>query len=207
MEPNSLPCTTRFAKEVFMRLISISCAFTGALIIVGLTSNGTWQSHSFAMGVAHPFLGLDHFLVMIAVGLWAVIVGGRAVWALPLTFLATMLAGFAAASAGLDLPLIEPIISSSMIVLGLLVALAVRAPIWLGSVITALFAFFHGHAHGTEAAAASLTSYAVGFTFSTATLHAIGIGLGVFAASSMRQVALRAMGGVMALIGIVLIVI
>jgi len=190
-----------------MRSISISSAFTGALIIAGLNATGVWQSHSFAMGVAHPLLGVDHILVMIAVGLWAVLVGGRAVWALPLTFLATMLAGFAAASAGLDLQLVEPVVSSSMIVLGLLVALAVKAPIWLGALITALFAFFHGHAHGTEAVTASLIWYAVGFTFSTATLHAIGIGLGIIAASSMRQVALRAMGGVMALIGIALIVI
>jgi urease accessory protein len=190
-----------------MRLISISCAFTGALIIAVLTANGVWQSHSFAMGVAHPLLGVDHILVMIAVGLWAVLVGGRAVLALPLTFLATMLAGFAAANAGLDIPLVEPVISSSIIALGLLVALAVRAPIWLGALITALFAFFHGHAHSTEAATASLMSYAAGFTFSTAILHAIGIGLGILAASSMRQVALRAVGGVMSLIGIILMMI
>src|SRR5215510_14544728 len=207
MEPNSLPCIIQFAKEVFMRLILISRVVTGALVIAGLNATGVWQNHSFEMGVAHPVLGVDHILVMIAVGLWAVLVGGRAVWTLPLTFLATMIAGFAAASAGLAIPLVEPVISSSIIALGLLVALAVKAPIWLGSLITALFAFFHGHAHGAEAAAASLTSYVVGFTFSTATLHAIGIGLGVFAASSMRQVALRAMGGVMALIGIALIVI
>jgi urease accessory protein len=190
-----------------MRFISIACAFTGAVIIAVLTANGVWQSHSFAMGVAHPLLGVDHILVMIAVGLWAVLVNGRAVWTLPLTFLGTMLAGFAAARAGFNLPLVEPVVSSSLIALGLLVALAVRAPIWLGALITAIFAFFHGHAHGTEAAAASLISYALGFTFSTATLHGIGIGFGIIAGSSMRQVALRAMGGVMALIGITLIVI
>src|SRR5215813_5906935 len=207
MEPNSLRFTTQFAKEVFMRSISIFCAFTGALIIAGLNATGVWQSHSFAIGLAHPILGVDHVLVMIAVGLWGVLVGGRAVWVLPLTFLATMVAGFGAASAGLNIPLVEPVISSSIISLGLLVALAAKAPIWLSALITAMFAFFHGHAHGSEAAAASLTSYALGFTFSTATLHGIGIGFGVLAASSIRQVALRAMGGVIALIGVALTVI
>jgi urease accessory protein len=207
MERNSLRFTTQFGKEVFMRLIPNCRALTGALIIAVVTANAVGQSHSFAMGVAHPLLGVDHILVMIAVGLWAVFVGGRAVWALPLTFLTTMLGGFAAASVGLDIPLVEPVISSSMIALGLLVALAVRAPLWLSVLITAMFAFFHGHAHGTEAAAASLISYALGFTFSTATLHGIGIGFGILAASSTRQVALRAMGGVVALIGIALIVI
>jgi urease accessory protein len=189
-----------------MRLNPISGSITGALVTFVFIATCITQSQSFAMGFAHPLLGADHILVMIAVGFWAVTVGGRAVWALPLTFLATTLAGFAAASLGLDLPLVEPVISSSIIVLGLLVALAVKAPIWLSALITALFAFFHGHAHGTEAAAANLVSYATGFTVATASLHAFGIALGVFAAGSIRQVALRAMGGVM-LIGIALIVI
>src|SRR5262245_26187849 len=136
-----------------MRSIPISCAVIGALIIAGLNATGVWQSHSFTIGVAHPLLGVDHILVMVAVGLWAVLVGGRAVWVLPLTFLATMLAGFAAASAGLNMPLVEPVISSSIIALWLLVALAAKTPIWLGALITSMFAFFHGHAHGTEAAA------------------------------------------------------
>src|SRR5262245_51767840 len=103
-----------------MRLISISSTITGALIIAVFIATGVSQSHPFAMGLAHPFLGVDHILVMIAVGLWAVLVGGRAVWALPLTFLATMLAGFAAATVGLEIPLVDPVISSSIIALGLL---------------------------------------------------------------------------------------
>ena len=190
-----------------MRSIFIRSAFVGALIIAALMQNGVWQSHSFTLGVAHPLLGVDHILVMIAVGLWAVLVGGRAIWVLPMTFLATMLAGFAAANVGLDIPLVEPVISSSIIAVGLLVALAVKAPVWLGAWITAVFAFFHGHAHGTEAAAVSLASYAIGFILATATLHAIGVGLGIFAAESIRQFALRTMGGIAALIGLALMVI
>lgn len=190
-----------------MRSIFIRSAFVGALIIAALMQNGVWQSHSFTLGVAHPLLGVDHILVMIAVGLWAVLVGGRAIWVLPMTFLATMLAGFAAANVGLDIPLVEPVISSSIIAVGLLVALAVKAPVWLGALITAVFAIFHGHAHGTEAAAVSLASYAIGFTLATATLHAIGVGLGIFAAESIRRFALRTMGGITALIGLALMVI
>src|SRR5215510_2887587 len=179
-----------------MRLITISGTIIGALIIAVVTANGVGQGHSFAMGVAHPLLGVDHILGMIAVGLWAVLVGGRAVWVLPVTFLVTMLAGFAAASVGVDIPLVEPVIASSIVVLGVLVALAVKAPVWLGALITASFAFFHGHAHGAEATAVSLASYAIGFTLATATLHAIGIGFGMFAAGSIRQVAIRTVGGI-----------
>ena len=181
--------------------------FTTALILTVLNQTGMWQSYSFVLGIVHPLLGIDHVLVMIAVGLWAVLVGGRALWVFPLTFLTTMLAGFAAASFGLDVPFVEPVILSSIVAVGLLVALAVKAPVWLGSVIIALIAFFHGHAHGTEAAAASLASYVIGFTLATALLHAIGIALGICAVGSIRQVALRAMGGLSALIGLALMVI
>lgn len=181
--------------------------FTTAFVLTVLNQAGMWQTWSFVLGVTHPLLGVDHILVMIAVGLWAVLVGGRAIWVFPLTFLATMLAGFAAASFGFDLRFVEPAIASSIVAVGLLVALAVKTPVWFGSVITALIAFFHGHAHGTEAAVASLASYAIGFTLATATLHAIGIALGICVVGSIRQVALRAMGGLTALIGLALMVI
>jgi urease accessory protein len=83
-----------------------------------------------------------------------------------------MLAGFAAATLGLRMPFVEPAIWSSVIVLGLFVALAAKAPVWLGATIVGLFAFFHGHAHGTEATAATLIPYAAGFTVATAGLYA-----------------------------------
>src|SRR5215475_5610420 len=127
----------------------LNCAlFTTALILIVLNQTGMWQSYSFVLGIAHPLLGIDHVLVMIAVGLWAVLVGGRALWVFPLTFLTTMLAGFASASFGLDVPFVEPIILSLIIAVGLVVALKVKAPVWLGSVMSVFNALFYGHAHG-----------------------------------------------------------
>ena len=140
------------------------------------------QIDSFLSGIAHPLSGADHGLAMTAVGLWAVLAGGRAIWIWPIAFVATMLAGFAAAISGLQLPLVELVMWSSLIVLGLLIAFAVQAPVWLGAAIVGLFAFFHGHAHGTEATAASLVLYAAGFALATAGLHAAGIGFGLLAA-------------------------
>jgi urease accessory protein len=122
-----------------------------------------------------------------------------------MAFTATMLGGFAAATLGLQMPLVEPAIWSSIIILGLLVALAAKAPVWLGAAIAGLFAFFHGHAHGTEAIAANLIPYAVGFAVATAGLHATGIGLGSFAERSIGMVAVRVMGGLAVLGGVALI--
>jgi urease accessory protein len=104
----------------------------------------------FVAGLAHPVSSADHILAMVAIGLWGVVAGGRAVWAWPVAFVAMVLTGFAAAILGLHLPLVQPAIASSIVVLGLLIAFTVRAPLWLGAVIAGLFAFFHGDAHGTE---------------------------------------------------------
>ena len=188
-----------------MRAILICLALTGVLVSPAFAHTGIGQVNSFASGIAHPLNGSDHILAMVAVGLWAAFAGGRAIWVWPITFVATMLAGFAAASVGLQVPFVESAIWSSIIVLGMLVTLGVRAPVWPGAAITGFFAFFHGHAHGTEVAAASLIPYAAGFALATAGLHAAGIGLGHFAELSPGRVILRAVGGLAVLGGVALI--
>jgi urease accessory protein len=131
---------------------------------------------------------------MTMVGLWSVFTGGRAVVVWPATFVAAMLGGFAAASSGLQIVFVEQAICWSVVLLGVLVALGVRAPVALGAVIVGLFAFFHGHAHGTEAAAARLVPYAAGFALATSALHAVGIGAGFLRAELGRK-ALAARSG------------
>jgi len=172
-----------------MRSISICLALTATLASPALAHTGVVQTDSFASGIAHPLSGADHILAMVAVGLWGVLAGGRAIWAWPAAFIAMMLAGFAAATFGLQMPFAEPAIWSSIIVLGLLAALAVKAPVWLGAAIAGLFALFHGHAHGVEAGAASLIPYAAGFSLSTGGLHAVGVALGVFARTAVGNIA------------------
>ena len=90
-----------------------------------------------------------------------------------------MAAGFAAALAGLPLPFVEPVILASVVVVGLLAALAVdlRAP--LAMALVGFFAFFHGHAHGGELGSAGALTFGLGFAASTALLHAAGMGLGL----------------------------
>jgi urease accessory protein len=189
-----------------MRLILICIALTGALVSPAFAHTGVGQTNSFASGIAHPLHGADHILVMITVGLWAVLAGGRAIWVWPIAFVGTMLTGFAAATFGLQMPFVEPAIVSSIIILGLLVALSIKAPVWLGATITGLFAFLHGHVHGTEATAVGLVPYAAGLALATAALHAAGMGLGLFAEVSIGKLALRTLGGLTLLGGIALIV-
>jgi urease accessory protein len=150
--------------------------------------------HSLADGIFHPLTGADHVLVMASVGLWGAMVGGRAIWAWPASFVAVMLAGFAAARLGWQISFAESAISASIVVLGLLAVLRVRAPVALGAVIVGLFAFFHGHVHGTETTGGSVISYAIGFALSTAVLHGAGIVLGLCLRHLGERTALSPLG-------------
>jgi urease accessory protein len=134
---------------------------------------------SFMAGVSHPLFGLDHILAMIAVGLWAALLGGRALWLIPSAFVGTMAIGFYAALAGAPLPLVEPVILASVVVIGLLAAVALRLPTGLAMVLVGFFAFFHGHAHGGELGGAGAVSFAMGFVVATAGLHLAGVGMGL----------------------------
>src|SRR3954452_20189490 len=90
-------------------------AFAGMTLALAVASSGSALAHtgmehafSFASGFAHPWTGLDHMLAMVAVGLWAGINGGRALWAWPAAFFGVMLAGGALGMAGVPVPLVEP---------------------------------------------------------------------------------------------------
>ncbi|MCW8130274.1 MAG: HupE/UreJ family protein [Planctomycetota bacterium] len=149
-----------------------------------------------AHGLAHPFSGLDHILAMVAVGLWAAQLGGRAVWAVPAAFVGMMVTGGALGMAGVPLPLVEAGILASVLVLGLLVAGAAKLPLYASLPLVAFFALFHGHAHGAElAAGASGWSYALGFVAATAALHAVGLGLGWALKRASAEGVVRVAGG------------
>jgi len=124
----------------------------------------------------HPLSGSDHLLAMVAVGLWAGRSGGSARWQLPLAFLTAMTLGWRAGAAGLVLPGLESGIAASVLALGLLLALRLELPRSLQAALTAVFALLHGNAHGVELAAVAPIG-ALGFLFSTALLHGVGLGI------------------------------
>jgi urease accessory protein len=157
-------------------------------------------------GFAHPLSGLDHVLAMLAVGMWAAQLGGRAVWLVPLSFVAMMTAGGAVALAGLPLPLVELGIAGSVVVFGALIAFAARLPVGLGMAVVGAFALFHGHAHGTEIpAAASAVAYAAGFVAATGLLHAAGALTAFAAARRLDARWVRAGGGAVTAAGLLLL--
>ena len=149
-------------------------------------------------GLAHPWTGADHLLAMVMVGVLAAMRGGRASWLWPASFLAAMVAGFELARAGFSLPLVEPAILASVVLLGLAAATAIRVPVAGAAAMIALFGLCHGHAHGLEAGSGGAAGFVAGFLVSTAILHLLGMVGGTMLRQDWRRIA----GGAAALAGL-----
>lgn len=177
---------------------------TPALAHVGPGAHG-----GFLAGFMHPIGGPDHVLAMVAVGLFAAQLGGRAIWLVPTAFVAMMVAGGVLGFNGVAVPYVEIGIAASVFVLGALIALEWKLPAALAMAIVGGFAIFHGHAHGTELPAGSgLLEYSAGFVLATALLHAAGIALGLAiggAALAPRTWLPRILGGLTAAAGVALL--
>jgi urease accessory protein len=189
--------------------------FLIAIILLGSSSMAfAHPGHSvsgFAAGLMHPFSGLDHLLAMVAVGLWAAQGstkkrGGKRIWLLPATFMTMLATGAAIATQWQSLPLVEAGVATSVLALGLLIALSMQLPMMSSVAITALFGLFHGYAHGLELPqSAAPAEYALGFLAATAILHLAGIAVGV---STHQRYALlsRLLGSAIAVSGAYLLV-
>jgi urease accessory protein len=184
--------------------------YLGVLIATfSLLITTTAQAHtlmaeetSSLAGMMHPFLGLDHLLTMLAIGLWAAQQGGSRLWQLPLAFLSMMLFGALLGQTGFALPSIEAGIASSLLLLGLMLMFAIRLTIVPSMLMVGLFAVFHGYAHGSEIPQAlTMVDYALGFMLATAALHGLGIGLGLFVRGGQSEKLLRMSGIAIGLTG------
>jgi urease accessory protein len=189
-------------------VMTMRTALRAGLVLAALAAASVAQAHPFhagdgwSAGLAHPFLGADHALAMIAVGIWAAQLGRRATFGVPLAFVAVVALGAALALAGVALPLVEPGIAASVLALGLLVAFAVRLPFAAAAGLVAGFALLHGHAHGLELPAmASAVTYVAGFAAATALLHVLGILVG----RTLHGRAVQLAGVCVALSGVALI--
>jgi len=148
---------------------------------------GAGEVHHFVDGVLHPLQGADHLLVMIAIGLSAAMMGGRALWLLPGIFLAMMMVGAGLNVGGLTIHSAETWVALSVLASGLMVWRQRQLPIAFAASLAALFALSHGYVHAAEAGS-SLTSYAAGFLLTTAVLHGVGISIGLLSGVKLTMI-------------------
>lgn len=183
-------------------LIVLAVSFVSSAM-PALAHSGEGYGGGFVAGFTHPILGWDHVAAMVAVGLWGAFLGSPSIWILPVVFPLVMALGAVMGIVGIPVPAIETGIAASALVLGLMIVLAARPPIWVAAVIVGFFAVFHGYAHGTELpATVNAFAYAVGFVISTGLLHLLGIAFGVLVKWPAGRVAVRGAGGIISLAGI-----
>jgi urease accessory protein len=169
-----------------------ACAHTGEGLAGG-----------FLGGFAHPIFGPDHVAAMVAVGLWGAFLGAPAIWLLPIAFPLVMAFGGAIAILGVPVPGVEVGIALSAIVLGAMITLAARPPIWVAALLVGAFAVFHGHAHGAEVPPGTdAVAFSVGFVVATGLLHLTGIAFGQLTRWPAGRIAVRAAGGAIAFAGV-----
>ncbi len=192
--------------ETYRHRRAIAVAATSLLLALACTpafAHTGSMSGGFVGGFAHPLFGPDHVVAMVAVGLWGAFLGPPAIWLLPIVFPLVMACGGVVAILGNPLPGVETGIALSAIVLGLMVALAARPPLWIAAVLVGAFAIFHGFAHGAELPpGADAVAYSVGFVGATGLLHLTGVAFGLLARWPAGRIAVRAAGGAIALAGV-----
>ena len=144
-------------------IILIALVFTaGAIPVQAHEIKGL--AGGFSSGFMHPLRGPDHMAAMVAVGLWGAFLGPPALWLLPIVFPLVMAFGGVLGILSVPLPFVEVGIALSAIVLGAMVALGLKPPLWLAGLMVSFFAIFHGHAHGAELPeAAHALGYSGGF--------------------------------------------
>lgn len=205
----SLPAND-FLTTMKMTSFSRGAQFLAAALMVPSLAHahvGVGPAGGFGHGFGHPLGGIDHLVAMLAVGLWAAQLGGRALWTVPATFVSVMALGGLLGMLHVTIPFTEPGIVLSVLTLGILIAAAVRLPLAASATIVGVFAIFHGRAHGAEMPASTPgLAYAAGFLAATALLHAAGISLGIIIEKISKPVTVRLAGVAVAVCGLYLLV-
>jgi urease accessory protein len=163
---------------MYVKPVLIAAALVALLPSIAQAHPASGLEHGFL----HPLVGFDHLLAMMASGLLAFRIGGKALWAVPAAFVGMLLIGAAWAMSGGALPLAEGIVVFSIACLAL--AALAKVPLSLGGAMAFVgaFALFHGYAHGVEIPAdASVAGYVSGIALATAALHGAGIAIGLIA--------------------------
>ena len=182
---------------VFVFLASLMAANTAA------AHDGTGLVGGFVSGFLHPLNGPDHMLAMVAVGLWGAILGRPLLVALPVVFPVMMAVGGVLGIIGVPMPPVEIGIGASVLVLGGAIAFGWKPTVWVAVLLVAVFAVFHGYAHGQELpSAADPVGYSVGFVLSTGLLHVVGILIGMMAERVGGLRVIKGLGGMIGLAGV-----
>lgn len=211
MPQPSLPASPRH-RSAFLPALSLAAALALTLWTSGAdahTGADGGVHHGFFSGFLHPITGLDHLTAMLGVGLWSTLSAAaldrRLLWA-PLGFTLILLAGALLGFSGVQAGGVEPMIATSVLLVGLLAATRLPMPGIAAAALVGVFAVFHGLAHGLELAPqdGGLSALA-GMALATLALHGAGMLAGVALRGHHRWLP-RLLGAGIALFGASLLV-
>ncbi len=119
---------------------------------------------AFLSGMGHPVIGIDHLAFVVAAGLLAAAMGGRL--GIPIAFVVASIFGTGIHLVGINLPLPELVISASVLLFGVLLAMKTRPAKSMVIGLAAFAGIFHGFAYGEAIFGAEmgpLFAYLLGF--------------------------------------------
>lgn len=154
-------------------------ALFGSLLVLSASAvahTGASVTYSFSDGFMHPWMGIDHLLVMLAVGFWDSVRASKPVWLLPMCFVLAMTAGAFLYFAGFALTGAEQWVALSVLLAGLMLWRNWQTSSGFASIAVAAFAACHGYVHAVEITQeADQLAYASGFLSTTVILLCFGM--------------------------------
>jgi urease accessory protein len=140
-------------------------------------------AEGFLSGLAHPVIGIDHLVFIIAIGLLAALsnLSNKLGIMIPASFVTATALGAGIHLQRINLPAPELIISSSVLAIGIFLARESRTNLWLLIGLAAIAGIFHGYAYGESivgAETSALGAYLLGFCLIQLGISAIAFYLG-----------------------------
>lgn len=157
-------------------------------------------------GLAHPVIGFDHLVFVIAIGLLAAIT--QQGMAPILAFLGTAALGTGIHLLSFNLPMPEVFIALSVLALGAMLAFSKKLPLPTFLSFAALAGLFHGYAYGESIMGAETTpigAYLIGFTLIQLVIALIAKVVGERAMQA-TPVWSRISGGTVCFVGVVFLI-
>lgn len=189
-------------------MIRINSLFLLVAGLLGFSSQvfahtGVLSTGGIVDGFTHPFLGIDHTLVMLGVGLWAATQRLAVAGQIIALFLLCMLAGALLGLHGVQFAYVETAILLSLLAIGgLLIIGRLQLPAAMATALVSISAVTHGLAHGSEIpVTTSAYSYLLGMVAATGLLHLLGLSLGLLLNRGNASLLLRLYGSATALVG------
>ena len=156
---------------------AVAVLVLAALLVFGALDGQ--ERRSWAAGLLDPLIGLDHFMVLVGIGLWAGRLGAPAPRRMLAAFLVGALAGFVLAagqpSALLVEALVRLLVIGSVLLVGVGLMVRVSLPQRDATSMAAMIGGCHGYLHRLEVGPAEALWFGLGAVVTAGALMTVGV--------------------------------